>query len=543
MAEITDPSSAVKPAEPGAKARSWPDMQSAAQAAAAFTGRHGIDQVAHDRRQWARPQFRASERTDDVSWPERAGQGARLSRSGNDFNAVPATSGEADSATQLQGMRAILPGLSWSQARDLLRFAAGRLAEERLPQVAGSLTYTSVLALVPVLTIALAIFTAFPLFDSFRTALEGYFLRNLMPPNIANTILGYLNQFSSKATRLSAVGAVFLIVTAISMIAMVDRTFNRIWRVRSSRPLINRVIMYWTVITLGPLLLGFSFSVTAYLLTATNGLVGGTAMVGSVFYTLVSTLLTWGAFTLLYVVVPNRVIAWPDAAWGGAVAAIAFEISKRLFAIFITNFHTYTMVYGAVAAVPIFLVWIYVGWLITLVGALLAAALPIVKHERWWHVGAPGSDFVDAMLLLQELYTARTRRAQAVVAASAMRQATHLGYDEAEDMLQKMLDLGWVGRIKPESVPRLQFGKRVTEGIDGWTLLVNPRELRLADVYRLFVFQATEDEGLACRVEAAVEHGLNLSLTDYFEEKLNRRQPGSSQTGAAVAHFPERRVI
>ncbi|MGI4848954.1 MAG: YihY family inner membrane protein [Janthinobacterium lividum] len=421
-------------------------------------------------------------------------------------------------------MRALSSGLSWDQARDLLKFAARRVAEERLPQVAGSLTYTSVLALVPVLTIALAIFTAFPLFDSFRTALEAYFLRNLMPPNIANTILGYLTQFSTKATRLSAFGAVFLIITAISMIGMVDRTFNRIWRVRSPRPLVQRVIMYWTVITLGPLLLGFSFSVTAYLLTATNGLVGASAMVGSVFYTLVSTLLTWGAFTLLYVVVPNRVIAWPDAAWGGAVAAVAFEISKRLFAIFITNFHTYTMVYGAVAAIPIFLVWIYVGWFITLVGALLSAALPIVKHERWWHVGAPGSEFVDAVRLLQVLYAARTRDAQSVVAAAAMRQATQLGYDEAEDMLQKMLDLGWVGRIKPEVVPRLQFGKRVVEGVDGWTMVVNPRELRLADVYRLFVFQATEDEGLAQRVEAAVEHGLNMTLTDYFEERLNRRQ-------------------
>jgi membrane protein len=214
-----------------------------------------------------------------------------------------------------RSFRAWLPGLSWSQTFDLLRFARTRLAEDRLPQVAGSLTYTSVLALVPVLTIALAIFTAFPLFDSFRAALEAYFLRNLMPASIANTILDYLNQFSSKATRLSAVGAVVLIVTAISMIAMVDRTFNRIWRVRSQRPLVQRVIMYWTVITLGPLLLGFSFSMTAYLVAATNGLVGGTPMMGKLFYTLVSTLLTWGAFTLLYVVVPNRVIAWPDAAW------------------------------------------------------------------------------------------------------------------------------------------------------------------------------------------------------------------------------------
>src|SRR5690606_15002907 len=115
----------------------------------------------------------------------------------------------------------LLRGLTRTQARNLLRFAARRLVEERLPQVAGSLTYTTVLALVPMLAIALALFTTFPLFDTFRHSLETYFLNNLMPLDIANTILENLNQFAQKATRLSAVGAAFLIVTAIAMIGMV----------------------------------------------------------------------------------------------------------------------------------------------------------------------------------------------------------------------------------------------------------------------------------------------------------------------------------
>lgn len=410
----------------------------------------------------------------------------------------------------------IFRGLSWPQARDLFRFVGRRLNEERLPQVAGSLTFTTVLALVPVLTIALAIFTTFPLFNTFRTALEAYFIQSLMPKGIANTILGYLNQFASQATRLSAVGAVVLIGTAVAMIAMIDRTFNQIWRVRSKRPAMQRVLVYWAIVTLGPLLIGVSISATSYLFTATNGVVRDTTFFGAFFFTAVSIAVTTGAFALLYVMVPNRQVDWRDAAAGGLLAAIAFEITKRLFAIFVAKFPTYTVVYGALAAVPIFLVWIYLGWLITLTGAVLAAALPVVKYERWWHVAKPGSAFVDAMALLKVLYRARTYGDSAMVDLNLIRAKTRLGFDESEGLLQKMLDAGWVGRINPDAPKRIQLGKRITQGLDSWTLLANPDHLKLADVYRLFVFDASGNATLARDVESAMEQGLSQTLTGYF---------------------------
>jgi membrane protein len=133
-------------------------------------------------------------------------------------------------------------GSTFTQVRDLFRFATRRLNEEHLPQVAGSLTFTTVLALVPVLTIALAIFTAFPLFNTFRAALEAYFIESLMPKAVANTILDYLNQFARQAKRLSAVGAILLVVTAVAMIAMIDRTFHQIWRVKTRRPITQRIL-------------------------------------------------------------------------------------------------------------------------------------------------------------------------------------------------------------------------------------------------------------------------------------------------------------
>lgn len=405
--------------------------------------------------------------------------------------------------------------LKLSQLRDLVRFAVRRLTEERLPQAAGGLTFTTVLAVVPMLTIAFAIFTSFPLFDSFRKALEAYFFRNLMPQSIANTILGHLNQFALQAKKLSAIGGVALTVTAVAMIAMVDRAFNQIWRVRRARPLAQRILIYWAVLTLGPLMIGISISATAYLFNATNKAVGGVPLAGGLLIEFLSLLITTGMFTLLYQVVPNRAVDWRDALAGGVFAAIAFEASKRLFAVFVAQFPTYTIIYGALAAVPIFLLWIYVGWLIVLMGAVLTAALPVVRYERWWHVAVPGSGFVDAMALLKVLHEARRSGESAAVDAQMMRMRTRLGFDESEALLQRMLDAGWVARIKAD-LPRRRLRRRAEDTLDRWILLASPEQLRLSDVYRLFVFEAKGNQRLARQVESAMEQGLSQTLSGWF---------------------------
>jgi len=410
----------------------------------------------------------------------------------------------------------ILEGLRWSRLVDLYRFGLRRLEEEHLPQVAGSLTFNTVLALVPMLTIAFAIFTTFPIFNTFRTGLDAYFIQSLMPKAISNTILDYLNMFASKASRMSLVGAVALLITTAATMAMIDRTFNDIWRVKNTRPLAQRIIAYWTIVTLGPLLIGVSITMTTHLVKATDWLTMNVPFISAFFDTLLSVGLTTTAFTLLYMVIPNRFIEWEDAAWGGFIAAIAFEVAKRVFTIFILRFSSYTMIYGALAAIPIFLLWIYVCWLIILVCAVIAAALPVVKYERWWHVASPGSAFVDAMAVLKVLYDARTSGTTAATDATTIRKCTRLGFDESESLLEEMLEAGWVGRIKTDVPYRRQWGKRVTQGMDNWTLLANPQLLKLADVYRLFVFRVTANPTLARQVEQAVEQGLDQTLAVHF---------------------------
>lgn len=407
--------------------------------------------------------------------------------------------------------------VSLAQLRDLLRFATRRLNEERLPQVAGSLTFTTVLGLVPLLTIALAIFTAFPLFHTFRLSLETYFSDHLMPAAIANTVSDYLTQFASKSMRLSAVGAIALAFTAVAMMSMVDRVFNRIWRITTPRPFLQRILIYWALVTLGPLLIGMSLSTTAFLFSATSSAIPHVFALDTVINSVVSLLLTTGAFTLLYATVPNRIIVWSDAAAGGLLAGLAFEIAKRIFAMYVTKFPTYTMVYGSVAAIPIFLLWIYMFWMITLIGALFAAALPIVKYERWWHVPTPGSAFVEAVAILKVLFDARSIDSNAAVDVNRIRTRTRLGFDESEALLARMQAAGWVSRIQND-VPRHQFRlkQRHNPGSDRWTLLANPQQLRLADVYRMFVFDTEQASALVQHVEQVVEDGLTETLAAHF---------------------------
>ena len=402
-----------------------------------------------------------------------------------------------------------------AQTRDLLHFVMRRLREERLPEVAGSLTFTTVLALVPVLTIAFAIFTTFPLFTTFRDSLEAYFVQSVMPKGIANTILDYLSQFSAKASRLSALGAIFLIVTAIMMFGTVDRTLNRIWRVHTSRPFVQRMVIYWAVMSFGPLLIGASVTAASELLPLSpagardwHGLRATCTLRRSL---PLSTL----ACARRYLTVPNRFVDWREAAIGGLVAAIGFEITRRGFAFSINLGGGYRAIYGALSVVPIFLIWVYLFWLITLLGAAVAAALPVVRYERWWHRAAPGSAFLDAMAIIKVLIDARA--GHAAVDALKIRELTHLGFEESEALLQRMLEAGWVGRIRAERQPGLRLRRRSQLRQERWAWLANPGKLTLAEVFRRFAFEPLPQSALAGRVAQVVDNGLAMTLDDYFK--------------------------
>ena len=205
-----------------------------------------------------------------------------------------------------------IASIPWRDAAITLR---ERFREDRLGLTASSLTFTTTIALVPLITVALAVFTAFPMFAKFQDVLQKWLIESLVPDNIARQVLGYLNQFAGKASRLGVAGLTILLGTALALIFTIDRTLNSIWRVKKRRPFGQRVLIYWAAVTLGPLLLGASLSITSYAVTASKGVVGGlpgglTLLLDSLQFVLVA-----AGTAAMFHYVPNTMCAGAMLGW------------------------------------------------------------------------------------------------------------------------------------------------------------------------------------------------------------------------------------
>ncbi|MEJ5211586.1 MAG: YihY family inner membrane protein, partial [Burkholderiales bacterium] len=281
-----------------------------------------------------------------------------------------------------------------------LHFVYRRFLEDRCPQTAAALAYTTLLSLVPLITVALAVLAAFPVFGDLMTELKIFLLTHMVPEIAGKIITVYMVQFSEKAARLTLVGIAFLVLTALMLMQTIEEAFNAIWRVRQARPLAQRVLTYWAVLTVGPLLLGASLSITSYLMTLSLGYARHIPLVGVHLLRPVPLLLMSLAFALLYLLVPNRRVSFRHALVGGLAAGLAFELMKKGFAWYVTGFPTFRLVYGAFAALPIFLLWIYLSWLVVLGGAVLTAALPAWAAGAGARTHRPGANFVAALEVL-----------------------------------------------------------------------------------------------------------------------------------------------
>ncbi len=328
-----------------------------------------------------------------------------------------------------------------------------RFREDRLGLTASSLTFTTLIALVPLLTVMLAVFSAFPMFSSFQDALQQYLLQSLVPETIAKPVMGALTQFASKANRLGTVGLALLVLTALALMLTIDRTLNGIWRVREPRPMAQRVLVYWASATLGPLLLGVSLSFTSWALSASGGMVGALPGGISVLLNVLQFMLLAAGLAGLFHYVPNTHVHWRHAVAGGVFTAAGFELAKRLLGWYLLQVPTYSVVYGAFAAVPIFLVWIYLAWVIVLLGAVIAAYAPSLQGrvKRW--PDGPGARFELAIVVLAELARARVRSAGGLGAGelSATLRADPL---QTEPILETLVSINWVGRLNEKGDPR-----------------------------------------------------------------------------------------
>ncbi|MFT7724252.1 MAG: YihY family inner membrane protein [Roseateles sp.] len=343
--------------------------------------------------------------------------------------------------------------LAWPWLQTLHTFRQ-RFREERLGLTAGSLTFTTLISLVPLLTVMLAVFTAFPMFSSFQHALEQYFLKSLIPPNIAKPVLASLTQFAAKANRLGAVGLVALGVTALALMLTIDRTLNAIWRVRRSRPMAQRVLVYWAALTLGPLLLGGSLTLTSYAVTVGQGLI--TKMPGGLATLLggADIVLLGLAIAGLFHYVPNTHVRWRHALLGGVFVSVGFSLAKSLLAWYVKQVPTYSTLYGAFATVPIFLIWIYLGWVIVLLGAILAANTPALVGRLHLRPDTPGQPLALALEVLRELRRARDAGRRGL-SHLALARALRVDPLQLAPILDKLLAMDWIGLLEEEGAQRL----------------------------------------------------------------------------------------
>ena len=346
----------------------------------------------------------------------------------------------------LQRLRAWIADVAKVPWPDALLTLSERFREDRLGLTASSLTFTTIIALVPFITVALALFTAFPMFAKFQGVLQKWLIESLVPDNIARQVLGYLNQFAGNASKLGALGLAFLLGTALALIFTIDRTLNSIWRVRTPRPVGQRVLIYWGALTLGPLVLGASLSMSSYALSTTKGLVGVLPGGVSVLLELLQIALVGGGMATMFHYVPNTHVRWGHAWMGGLFVAVGLEIAKRVLAWYLGMVPTYSAVYGAFATVPILLIWIYTAWVIVLLGAALTAYVPsLIAGTQRRRVGQ-GWQFQLALEVLQQLALTRPLHAKGLTVGQLC-VALQTDALRLEPVLETLSALDWTGQL------------------------------------------------------------------------------------------------
>lgn len=366
-------------------------------------------------------------------------------------------------------------GLRHQRYIAFLLFFIGRVMAFRVPQVAASLTFTTLLALVPVLTVTLVILSAFPVFGEITDAVVR-FINTMLVPSGADAILGYLEQFKAQASKLTAIGILFLGITSLLLIRTIDQTFNHIWRVRTQRPVWLQFLLYWAMLSFAPLVLGLSLSVWGFMLRQGH--------FNDVFPVLADVIRVGSSIGfnavilfLLYRFVPNRYVPVNHAAIGALVTALLLELARTLFSLYVGHFNSYQLIYGAFSAMPLFLLWLHFLWMLIIGGAVFTATLSYWQGEAFRRGANERGCFDEVLALLVMLH-----RAQAdgqALSVRDFRKRINMGYDELGDLLDRLAREHYV-----------YLGKQ------GWVLKMDPQNIELDKLFRMFVYPLSENTTL-----------------------------------------------
>lgn len=381
-----------------------------------------------------------------------------------------------------------------------ISLVAQRFSRHEAPQNAAALTYTSLLSLVPLMTVTLAVFSAFPVADRVYLTIQNFVFENFVPTS-GELIQQYLSEFSAKASKLTGTGTAFLVPVALLMMANIDRALNAIWEVRAKRSFASQFLIYWAVLSLGPVLIGVSVVVTSYLVSLPILSEAASSGIGRQLLGLTPVLASALAFTMMYAVVPNRRVRLGHALIGGIFAAVLFELAKRGFGFYITQFPTYQAIYGALATIPIFLVWLYLSWIVVLLGAEVSHCLSVYRwsasDQSRCRVGM--GDAIDLLLALDAAAAGGDAPTTSQLAAQRRRWLE----PQLEDLLNELKALHWVHMTRD----------------GGWSLARRLDDATLVELYDSRAFDLPrpadpdwpDDERLAAVLNSG-NHGLAQAL-------------------------------
>ena len=379
-------------------------------------------------------------------------------------------------------------------------FVGKNFSRCRLTLIATSLTFTTLLALVPFFTITIIIVNAFPMFADMATHFNQFLTHIIIPAAGADAVSGYLEDFRAKASSLTAVGIVSMFITSLMLIQTIEQAFNQIWQARDKRPLWIRMLIYWALLTLGPVILGMSLSflgILANLGTQATHI----PFTNNITANLTNLCLITSLLFLLYKLVPFCFVPWRHALLSAILVAVALDLLRRGFALFIIYFGNYQLVYGAFAAIPVFLIWLNLLWLLLLTGAVLTSSLPY-WHRQTFRQLHQHHIFEDALNLLLQLF-----------------QAQQFGKAVSSYDLQQQLQIN--DKNLSQLLTSLESHHYITHNDYGWVLQLSADKIMLNDLFHLYVYSDNHTSVAATSVHAMLSpclRSLEINLSDWAEK-------------------------
>ena len=399
-------------------------------------------------------------------------------------------------------------GLADNKICAFVWFVIRRFSEERVPQAAASMTFTTLLALVPVLTVMIAVASIFPVFDRWSDSFVSFVNQTIVPQG-ADMVFDYIDAFRDQANRLTAIGSVMLVVTSLMLIRTIDNAFNRIWRVNTQRPWMMQFLVYWALLTFGPLSLGVGISFMVGSVqdsVLSSGAQQWTDALKTAARLAFMTVLLWG----LYRFVPNRFVPARQAFVGALITAFCLETARFLFTWYMGNFDGYRSIYGAFAAVPFFLLWLNLLWTMLLGGAVLTSSLSYWQGEAFRRGFDSRGRFDDVLKILLLLDAAQ--KEGRTLSVQEFRRHINMGYDELGELLEKLARYGYI-----------------YSGRQGWVLKTGADSIELSELFKLFVYRPlpVERDHVNQAVDAVMTpclQTLNMTLAEFDAQAKKRQQ-------------------